>query len=74
MQSSIVTLLNRFAKSYEAKRKPSTSLLRAKSSVLGYVETLGTPVGVVAKESLFKFANFAGIAKKVFISAASPNI
>lgn len=62
------------AKDFEGRRKGFTSLLRAKSSVLGQLETLGTPAGVPVKEAFFRFSNFAGVAEKVFVSAATPHL
>lgn len=50
----------------EKRRKLPMALLSIKSTFLGYVETLGGPLGSVFKYNFFKLLGLLGIAKYEF--------
>lgn len=59
---------------YEGRRRTVTTQLRLKSGLIGQLETLGGPLGAPLKEAFFRFASASGIAKSVFLDAATPRI
>lgn len=59
---------------FEGRRKPPTAALAAKSNILGRIETLGSPVGVLAKSTFFTVMGGLGVAKREFINGALPRL
>jgi hypothetical protein len=57
---------------YQRVRILPTALLSLKSNFLGQVETLGGPVGGLARDCFFRFTFAAGIAQLVLLSGAVP--
>ena len=68
--NSLINLANTF----EEKRKLPTALVSAESSILGRLETLGSPLGCLLKESVFRVLDKTGIAGLVYIIGAIPRV
>ena len=59
---------------FERKRKLPTALVSAESSFLGRLETLGSPLGCLLKETVFRVLDRTGIAGLVYIAGAIPRV
>ena len=59
---------------YQRPRFLPTTLLSLKSNFLGQVETLGGPVGGLARDSFFRVTTALGVAQSVLLSGAIPKL
>ena len=59
---------------YQRPRFLPTTLLSLKSNFLGQVETLGGPVGGLARDSFFRLTTALGVAQSVLLSGAIPKL
>ncbi len=59
---------------YENLRWNPTSLITAKSVLLGYLETGGQGFPSLFRDAFFFIAGKIGVAEKVFLDAATPKI
>jgi hypothetical protein len=71
---SRVNSLADLAEAFERKRKLPTALVSAESSFLGRLETLGSPLGCLLKETVFRVLDRTGIAGLVYITGAIPRV
>jgi hypothetical protein len=71
---SRVDSLADLAEAFERKRKLPTALVSAESSFLGRLETLGSPLGCLLKETVFRVLDRTGIAGLVYITGAIPRV
>ena len=70
-------LVNSFAlllKDYESIRWKPTASITAKSIFLGYLETGGKGLPSLFRDAIFFVAGKLGIARKVYLDAATPQI
>ena len=67
-------LLRELVTRYEARRRPHTALLTAKSIVLGQIETLPGPIGSAFRDGFFRLTGQLGIASAVFVDQAKPRL
>jgi 2-polyprenyl-6-methoxyphenol hydroxylase-like FAD-dependent oxidoreductase len=60
------------AREYEERRKWHTAKLTWKSRLVGFMETLGGPVGTFAKFNFFRVLGRLGLAEEELLNAAIP--
>lgn len=70
----LLSELQELSGSYELRRKPPTALLSLKSSFLGRVETLSGGGGMFARDNFFRAMAALGIAERIFIGGAKPQL
>jgi salicylate hydroxylase len=64
--------LQQVAGAYERIRKVPTALLSVKSNILGNIETLSSPAGVLFKDNFFRVLGVVGVVKKEYLEGAIP--
>lgn len=60
------TAMQKTAYAYEQRRKSHTAIITVASRIMGYIATLGGPVGYFLKVSLFRLIGLSGMAGNVF--------
>lgn len=58
---------------YENDRRIKTLFLGSKSGILGSLETIGTPAGMFARDTLFRILGKLGVVNYVFSDGATPD-
>ena len=66
--------LSNMVQSYEKLRKLPTASLSLKSNFLGFIETLGGPIGSLVRDNFFRFVGKLGVAGFIFLDGAKPRI
>ena len=66
--------ISNMVESYEKLRKFPTASLSFKSNFLGFVETLGGPLGGLIRDTFFRVMGTIGVAGFIFLDGAKPRI